>query len=78
MKQIAINDLRDLLNEGSVSFSFTKKDGSERESFGTTSKELIPEDKMPKSSLRFFDLDLGEWRSIPAETEIVTLLKEFE
>ena len=62
---------RQWLNQGVVRFSFFKKDGSIREAIGTTNLLLIPTEKHPKgtalapvySTINFFDLVKGEWRS---------------
>lgn len=64
---------RNWLSNGIVTFSFFKHDGSVREAHGTTMLTLLPEHKRPKgilprqgmsfSSISFFDLDKGEWRS---------------
>lgn len=60
--------LKNLLSEGEVIFSFTKKDGSIRKAVGTTSQSAIA-DYPFKGSLfetpkliRFFDIELKEWR----------------
>jgi hypothetical protein len=68
--------VRSLLNEGIVTISFTKKDGTERVMNCALRGDLIPEDKYPKvketgattkakstESYAVFDIDKQEWRS---------------
>lgn len=67
--------VRGLLNEGIVTISFTKKDGTERVMNCVLRGDLIPEDKYPKvktgettrakstESYAVFDIDKQEWRS---------------
>lgn len=80
MKQI----IDKLLINGEVEFSFTKKDGTVRNTIGTTSFELIPEEHQPKTKLtseeiqesttkpviRYYDLDKCGWRSCSRESII--------
>ena len=64
---------RQMLQNGFVTFSFIKKDGTHRIATGTLYPHLIPVDKMPKSSgdertpnfsvINYFDLDKQDWRS---------------
>ena len=64
-------DLNDALATGVVYLSFTKKDGSIAHKRATRKIDLIFEDKLPKGTggpnpehtTKFFDLDIGEWRS---------------
>ena len=58
------------LNEGIVTFSYTKADGSTRQARGTTNPELIPEDARavnPRNTetseqVDYYDLDKNGWR----------------
>ena len=64
---------RQMLQNGFVTFSFIKKDGTHRIATGTLYPHLIPVDKRPKSSgdertpnfsvINYFDLDKQDWRS---------------
>ena len=64
---------RQMLQNGFVTFSFIKKDGTHRIATGTLYPHLIPVDKWPKSSggertpnfsvINYFDLDKQDWRS---------------
>ena len=64
---------RQMLQNGFVTFSFIKKDGTHRIATGTLYPHLIPVDKFPKSSgdqrtpnfsvINYFDLDKQDWRS---------------
>jgi hypothetical protein len=47
IKQISPEELKKLLSEGKVKFSFEKLDGTLREAEGTTSQEIIPKDQQP-------------------------------
>jgi len=67
VRQLILNSIKDK----SITVSFTKKDGSNRNMLCTLAESLIPEDKKPKTentkfsddALRVFDLDKQEWRS---------------
>ena len=69
-----IENLRERLRKGSVLFVYVKGDGTRRVALGTLSPELIPADKMPKSTdeetyktrlalVTYYDLDAHGWRS---------------
>lgn len=63
--------LIDLLREHVVEFSFMKKDGTLRTVKATLNPDYIPEEHRPNgrggaynsNQLRFFEVDLQEWRS---------------
>ena len=64
--------IENLLRSGSVTVTFTKKDGSKRVMKCTLNESLIPVDKIPKGeSTRkhndavrpVFDLESNDWRS---------------
>lgn len=71
--------LRILLGQAKVNFEFVKNDGTTRKAFGTLCPEYIPENFKPKdssanvTSLRFFDLEKNEWRSISKNVEKVNV-----
>ena len=71
--------LRILLGQAKVTFEFVKNDGTIRRALGTTCPEYIPESLRPKdsstnlTSLRFFDLEKNEWRSIAKNVENVNV-----
>ena len=65
---------RQMLQNGFVTFSFIKKDGTHRMATGTLYPHLIPVDKHPGTSsgdqrtpnfsvINYFDLDKQDWRS---------------
>lgn len=70
-----INNFRDELRRGIVSFSYAKVNGDCRTALGTLNNMLIPADKMPKSAdepdlskerlgiITYYDLDKDGWRS---------------
>ena len=66
-----------------ISFSFIKKDGTERKVLGTHNFNLIPVEAYPKdsstnnesSNVKFYDLEAAGWRSLSADTKTVKLLK---
>jgi hypothetical protein len=76
MNTITISELKEnLLAHGPVTFQFLKKDNTMRMVIGTLNDSIIPEEFHPKKqsitdfsetpkSLRFFDLEKKEWRSI--------------
>jgi len=81
---INIEDLTKQLLLGEFSFSFLKNDNSIRNVKGTLNKDLIKqyskysnESKSSKNykckNLRFFDLEINEWRSINKNIKTVTL-----
>lgn len=59
------------LNEGRVTFTYRKSDGTTRKATGTTKTDLIPESarastdaNTPTSAqVRYYDLDRNGWRS---------------
>lgn len=70
MQKVSIEELRKMLNTGTVSFVYTKKDGSTREATGTTHLDSIPEGDHPKGTgktnedmVNYFDTDKQGWRS---------------
>lgn len=70
MQKVSIEELRNMLKSGTVSFVYTKKDGSTREATGTTRLDSIPEGDHPKGIgktnediINYFDTDKQGWRS---------------
>ena len=64
--------IRGLLHDGTVTVTFTKKDGSERVMNCTLVESSIPEEKKPKGTstaarsdetLAVYDIDADGWRS---------------
>ena len=77
LEQITPETLRSRLREGVVEFTFRKADGSLRKAVGTTDLATIPTGSHPKGtgnpsdkSVRFFDLEKSEWRSVSILREI--------
>ena len=69
-----INELKDRLKNGEVSFTYRKKDGSTRTARGTTKLDIVPEQHQPKGGFsapdnvcRYFDLNSEGWRSLIIE-----------
>lgn len=67
-----VQEIKEQLRSGIISFYYTKKDGSRREATGTTSMEEIQkmdgyEPQGIRSSndnvINYFDVDRGDWRS---------------
>jgi hypothetical protein len=66
-----MNDLRDSLQKGIVTVTFTKKDGSERVMKCTLSENFIAQKDLPKGNTRasnaeviaVYDVDVSGWRS---------------
>lgn len=72
MKQEQINEFKNLLSEGVVSFEYLKKDGTTRQAIGTLLESIILEKggEMPKgtgdtpsNTIPYWDLDKCSWRS---------------
>ncbi len=76
-----IPDLRKALYEGIVLFQFIKKDGTTRNTRGTTCPDLVPTDDAPKgkrtpeqqalyqrTTVAFYDIDKKAWRSMRIDT----------
>ena len=81
MTTVNTDELREMLRMGKVHFEFTKRDGSIREVLGTLNSDYIPENMRPIDSstrkittIRFFDMEKNEWRSISGDTKEVTVL----
>ena len=79
-KKVKTKRFRKMLENGTVHFQYTKKDGTIREASGTRKIELIPENMQPKEStekyvnLRYFDLNKNDWRSISGNIKEVKVL----
>jgi len=77
LEPIAPETLRARLREGVVQFAFKKVDGTLRTAVGTTNLATIPTEHHPKGtgnpsdkSVRFFDIEKREWRSVSILREI--------
>lgn len=73
-----VETLKNRLKEGVVSFTYTKKDGSERTALGTTKHEEIESAggniptgssnyRVSEESTRYYDLNSNGWRSFRNE-----------
>ena len=73
-----VETLKNRLKEGVVSFTYTKKDGSERTALGTTKHEEIENAggniptgssnyKVSEESTHYYDLNSNGWRSFRNE-----------
>ena len=67
-----VEKLKEMMRAGNVSFTYLKKDGTERHATGTLSTDIIPSENQPKSEgernmsediLRYYDVDKEGWRS---------------
>lgn len=74
-------ELKEMLRNGVVNFTYKKLDGTTRQATGTTRLESIPEDKHPKGTgktadnvVTYFDLEKEEWRSF-REENFVEIIK---
>lgn len=75
-----MSKLVDMLNTGSVSFSFKKKDGTVRKMIGTRNLKLIPKDAHPVTgndnsnkelkAIPVFDLEAMAWRSYSVGSDL--------
>jgi len=73
--QITPEELKNLLSEGKVKFSFEKLDGTLREAEGTTNSEMIPSSQHPQggkgpTGTCFYDLEKQAWRCISLDSKI--------
>lgn len=66
-----MTDIVTALNEGVVSFTYKKSDGTTRQATGTTKTDLIPEGKRPTTdrntpssqTISYYDTGKSDWRS---------------
>ncbi len=79
LKRVSPTLLKSKLRKGIVQFAFKKLDGTLRTAVGTTDLSTIPVDHHPKGtgttsekSVRFFDIEKREWRSVSSTQEIFT------
>ena len=75
MKAMMIETLKEKMRNGVAHFFFMKKNGELREAWGTTCKSLAEKHingrgtcKEYFSTIAFFDVEKGEWRSFRWET----------
>ena len=80
LKPVNAIELKRKLRSGVVQFAFKKLDGTLRTAVGTTDLTTIPIESHPKGtgitsdkSVRFFDIEKREWRSVNATQEIFTI-----
>ena len=76
-KTTNVEELKEMLKNEIVNFSFTKKDGTIRQAKGTLIAELLPAPKTDSKPHKknenivvFFDLEKNEFRSLRKETFI--------
>lgn len=78
LKAKSVAQLATKLAKGNViTFSFVKRNGDLRSAKATTNNKLIPEGKRATitnesamSSLKFFDLELNQWRSVSNDSPV--------
>ena len=76
MQQITHEQLKSLLKDGPLRFSFIKTNGELRQAYGTTNLSRIPQSAHPKGgdgpngATCYFDLDKNAWRSISINQSI--------
>jgi hypothetical protein len=65
-----------LSSNATFTFSFVKQNGDLRQATGTTKSTLIPKElrtsgnNVTENSVRYFDLNKGQWRSVSATSPI--------
>lgn len=67
----ALVTLKNKMHDGVVTFTYLKKDGSERTAKGTLNLETMGQDNAPKGTgfetpdytTRYFDMEKSSWRS---------------
>ena len=78
MKTITHDQLKDNLRKGSFNFYYKKVNGDLRKAMGTLDLGRIPSISHPKGGsllggqTAFYDLEVGDWRSISSSKEIWT------
>ena len=77
MAEITINELKEKLSKGKLTFQYTKLNNVKRTATGTTDLELVPEDQRPtgktpgpNNCIAYYDLDLARWRSVSITSKI--------
>ena len=78
MKTITHDQLKDNLRKGSFKFYYKKVNGDLRQAIGTLDLNKIPSINQPKGGsllggqTAYYDLEVGDWRSISSSKEIWT------
>lgn len=79
------NEFRRLLADGVVQFRYQKTNGSYRTALGTTSCDIVPQDKKikgydpfnpsptPDKTILYYDLQIADFRSMSLDTEFIVL-----
>lgn len=69
--EVTAPELREMLDQGVVRFTFRKKDGSTRNALGTRNTDLIPRDEevrdvedISEKSIVYWDLESKGYRSL--------------
>jgi hypothetical protein len=78
LKAKSVAQLATKLSKGNVvNFSFVKRNGDLRSAKATTDNNFIPKEKQAKisnelaaSAVRFFDLEINEWRSVSNDSPV--------
>ena len=72
LKPVESQELRTLLNEGTIQFAFKKIGGDLRTAVGTTNLSVIPVEDHPSGNgesspkvVPFYDIEKKQWRSVP-------------
>lgn len=73
-----VKNLKEELRKRVVKFKYTKKDGSERDAYGTLNVDIMGKEntpigtdrKFPDNQIRYYDLDSNGWRSFLTENLI--------
>ena len=81
MNTETIENLKSLMRNGVVEFSYTKKDGSTRIAKGTLNFDVMGEENLPKNGVsydsetttRYFDVNSNGWRSFKNDNFIEIL-----
>ena len=82
-----MSDFKAALKKGiTVKVKFIKKDGTSRTLIGTTNFDRIPKVDQPRNTgraeaagvQRIYDLEIGEWRSVPLDRIISWEETEYE
>lgn len=74
-----VNGLKEELRKRKVKFKYIKKDGTEREAFGTLNSDIYGKENepsgnsgrvVPENQVRYYDINSEGWRSFIAENLI--------
>ena len=78
MENLSEQEIKDTLTSGICKFTFTKKDGTIREAYGTLNSEVITKNNATpngrgskkEGTIPYYDVEANAWRSFKTESFI--------